>query len=480
MKTLHVPLIAAILIAVSSCCCAASHWVSPTGNDNNPGTQQQPWQSLSKASASIKSGDSLYLSGVLNGTLSLDAPCTVQGPATIDAGSGSGVYIYDAAGVSIKQLMITGSGTGSNSGSGVLAYADLPNGVKLQGLTLANLTISGFGQSGITIGSWNGSTGWANVNVSNCTLYDNLLNGFNSYSQSAAAHPNWCLTNVTAYGNLGTSGSGNSGSGICLGDVTNCLVDHCVAYDNGAQGNGGVGIWTYASSYVTIENCISYSNHTSGTCDGDGYDLDGGTTNSTLQYNYSYQNDGAGFLVCEYSGAAPNSNNVVRYNISQNDGAKNGYAALSFFSTIGCLVYGNTTYGSAAAVNMWDWNGSQLAFYNNDFFTTGDLIACSESSNTATFRNNNLHTCGSSWNVWFNGKDYTSVASWESSQLAVNPNLASPGNGPSGYIQNSDSPLHGAGADLCSLGISCGSQDFYGSPLPAAGQPFDIGAEQAP
>lgn len=409
---------AAILAAVSTCCCAASYWVSPTGSNSNPGTQQQPWQTLSKASSSIKSSDSLYLSGTLSGTLSLTVPCTVEGPATINAGSGNGIYIYNAAGVNISQLTITGSGPGSNSGSGVLAYTDLPNGVKVQGLTLKGLTVSGFGADGVLIGSWNGSTGWANVSISNCTLYNNRLNGLDSYSQSLAAHQNWSLTNVTAHDNTGTSSSGITGSGICIGDVTNCLVDDCVAYNNGTQGNGGVGIWTFESKYVTIQYCDSYSNHTAGTADGGGFDLDGGATYCTLQYNYSHQNDGAGLLVCDYSGGAPNNNNVVRYNISENDGAKNGYAGMAIYSTVGCVVYGNTVYGKGCALNVWEWNGPQLAFYNNDFLTTGSLVAFSGNSNTAAFKNNNFFTYGSSWNVYFAGKDYANVGSWLSGQYA--------------------------------------------------------------
>lgn len=467
-----------ILVAVSTSCCAASYWVSPSGNDKDKGTQQAPWKTLAKASKSIKSGSSLYLSGTLDGELKLSVPCAVQGPATIDAGSGDGIYIYNAAGVSVSDLTITGKGFTSNSGSGVLAYTDLSNGVKVKGLTLNNLTVSGFGQDGIEIGAWKGSTGWANVKISDCTVYNNLMDGLNTYSQSVAANQDWSVTNVTAHDNPGTSGSGNSGSGICLGGVSNCVVDHCTAYNNGTKGNGGVGIWTYASSAITIENCVSYSNHTSGNTDGDGFDLDGGTTNSTLQYNYAYDNDGAGFLVCQYSGAAANAGNIVRYNISQDDGGKNSYAGLFIYSTVGCQVYGNTVYGSALALKIYEWNGTQLEFYNNDFLTTGNSIAYSGSSNTATFKNNNFFTYGSSWNVSINGKNYTSVGSWQSGQSAVNPLLASPGSGTGGYLQLAGSPLHGSGTDLTSCSINCGPTDFYGNPTPTTGGAFDVGAEQ--
>ena len=52
-------------------------------------------------------------------------------------------------------------------------------------------------------------------------------------------------------------------------------------------------------------------------------------TNSVMQYNYSHDNDGAGYGLYQGSTSAPWSNNVVRYNISQNDGRKNGYGAIT-------------------------------------------------------------------------------------------------------------------------------------------------------
>jgi len=49
-----------------------------------------------------------------------------------------------------------------------------------------------------------------------------------------------------------------------------------------------------------------------------------------MQYNYSHDNDGAGYGIYEYVGAPPWSNNIVRFNISQNDGARILTPASSF------------------------------------------------------------------------------------------------------------------------------------------------------
>ena len=45
--------------------------------------------------------------------------------------------------------------------------------------------------------------------------------------------------------------------------------------------------------------------------------------NSVMQYNYSHDNDGAGYLLAQFTYAREFTNNIVRYNISENDGRKN-------------------------------------------------------------------------------------------------------------------------------------------------------------
>ncbi len=69
-------------------------------------------------------------------------------------------------------------------------------------------------------------------------------------------------------------------------------------------GNGPVGIWAYEADSVIIQHCISYKNKTSkGGEDGGGYDLDGGTTNSVIQYCYPMKTREALFGIFRYAGA---------------------------------------------------------------------------------------------------------------------------------------------------------------------------------
>ena len=54
--------------------------------------------------------------------------------------------------------------------------------------------------------------------------------------------------------------------------------------------------------------------------DGGGFDLDGGVTNSVVEYSLSFFNAGNGFLVCQFDGnILPVVNNTIRYSVSYLD-----------------------------------------------------------------------------------------------------------------------------------------------------------------
>ena len=113
---------------------------------------------------------------------------------------------------------------------------------------------------------------------------------------------------------------------------------------------------------VRIANCVSFHNSNGhpgdpSYYDGGGFDLDGGTTNSVIEYSLSFENSGPGFLVCQYAGhTRPTANNTVRYSVSYHDGlfSANGAGGLQWYSPDATLtataVYGVTVFTNATSM----------------------------------------------------------------------------------------------------------------------------------
>jgi hypothetical protein len=174
----------------------------------------------------------------------------------------------------------------------------------------------------------------------------NVRAGIVIWGQSRGAHRNVSIVEAEAYRNLGDpSMTTNSGSGIVLGQVDGAVVERSTAYENGPlcmAHQCGAGIWTYDSNAVTFRNNVSHHNRTGSNVDGDGFDFDGGVTNSVMEGNLSHDNDGAGYLLCQYPGVGPHTGNVLRGNESRRDGAKTGFGAIHFYGDVGSAeIVGN-------------------------------------------------------------------------------------------------------------------------------------------
>ena len=538
---------AAICLAAAGSARAADYYVSPSGNDSGPGTSPGTgaWQTLLKVYLqNFGAGDRILFEGgqSFGGTLAFgpdDAgtaanPIIVSsyggGRATINAGSNKGVSIYNTAGFAISELILTGgwdaTSQGGNTSNGIEIYMDLPGAAKLDFVHVDHVEVRGFKQNGILIGAWpaDGSkSGWTNVQLTGCVAHDNGGAGISSFgyfsgSASTYAHANIVVRDCTAYSNRGIQNTGNhSGNGILLADVNGAMIERCLAYDNGDLNNytngGPIGIWTYDSNAVLIQFNESHSNKTGGsTPDGGGFDLDGGVTNSTVQFNYSHGNQGAGYLVYQFSGARPLlGGNVIRYNISENDGRKGGYAGI--WTGGGSAVknnhfHNNTLYISMAPSGMPTavkniGVGTGNTVRNNIFQASGGVLLIN-SSNTGTskllFQGNNYWSGVSPFAIKWGASTYSTLAAWRTATgqekngaantgSAVNPLLNDPGNGGTignpallgqlnAYRLQPASPMINTGLDLLALfGVSPGSRDYFANPLPQGGT-YDIGAHE--
>jgi hypothetical protein len=294
----------------------------------------------------------------------------------------------------------------TNSQEGLSFYNDLAGNVKQDHIYVDGVDISGFGGIGLTIGGYNGSSGYNDVRFTNVVSHDNREAGITTYGYTFnTASPNYANTNVyvghcLAYNNDGDPASiGNTGNGIVLGSVNGGIIERCIAHDNGINNTpseGPAGIWAYDSNAVTIQYNESFHNRSGSKAGGDGFALDQSVSNSVMQYNYSHENDGAGFLVFAGAGLT-NSGNVVRYNISQNDARKNYYGGIDIAGAVNGLdVYNNTVYLSLgpSPTNLVIRNISALPQnlrIRNNIFSGGYMPVNSVADSTYVFQGNDYH-----------------------------------------------------------------------------------------
>ena len=127
--------------------CAAQQrdfYVSPAGDDTGPGSLFVPWRTIDRVNGeSFRAGDRIHFEGgeTFAGTLRFGAddtgsptnPIVVDSygleRAVIDAGTGTGIDVYNTAGIEIRDLVVRGGWDADlqtgNVGSGISFYVDL-------------------------------------------------------------------------------------------------------------------------------------------------------------------------------------------------------------------------------------------------------------------------------------------------------------------------------------------------------------------
>ncbi|SFU39963.1 Right handed beta helix region [Pontibacter akesuensis] len=516
---------------------AETYYISPQGNDGaNSGTSlEQPWQTITKVNATrFAPGDTILFKGgaTFQGSIQFlpgaggtaDKPIVLSsygtGKAIISSGTLPGLKVYNAAGFKVVNLIFEGSGQWKDAQShGIDFYMDLPNNTRLDFIAIDSVEVSGYRLTGISVGSWKGASGYDNISITNSSVHDNGDAGIATYAEATLGHRNLYVGYNKVYNNSGLPEKTDlhSGNGILVGGVDGAVVEFCEAYNNGwlnAWTTGGpVGIWGYHCNNLVIQYNESHHNKTGTTKDGGGFDIDGGCTDCTMQYNYSHDNEGAGYLVAQYVNAPPMKGVTIRYNISENDGRSNGYGAIHLWSSganggIQDLhIYNNTVYLSPAESGdpkaLYVQEGGKTVAYirNNIFQTTGGLeVVQAQQTSDLRLEGNNYWAGEGNLKINWNGSTYTSLTDWRAATgqemlpdsavgLTVAPLLKKPGQGIiladprklhtlTGYELQDTSWLIGKGLDLQKLySIAVGPVDFFGNDLTSR-KAFSIGAHQ--
>jgi Right handed beta helix region len=547
----------------------ASHWLSAYcsepgevglayhvdvfGRDDNPGTSpEKAWRTIERANRhDFKPGDRLLFAGsqTFAGNLIIGAndaetperPVVIgtygQGRAAIKAGLGTAVLVKDASGVDVRDILCEGAGMSKNHGCGVAFVNTLPGNVRLKHVRIRNVDARGFGCDtkspldssgdfrppagcGVFVGgdpSDKSKSGFDDIEIDGCDLYENeyygaLITGCWDEKATRYANHGLVVAGCRFHGNAGDPDyrQKHSGSDLLVEDTDGGLVDRCVAWENGALCNqtpgGPCGIWTAGSRRITIQRCESFRNRTGNAPDGDGFDLDGGSIECVLQYNYSHDNDGAGILVYTYPYAPwADRGNIVRYNICEGDAVKLGdYGAIHVgndgHGMSGIEIYHNTFFAGASARTVVSLHGKDVgvSFRNNLIVApTGCPLVTNDHDTDAIIFQGNLYWSGGRAFKTAGAKTCDSLDAWRTTgkemvngkavgifadpllKLSAPPvqaiDLTQPGKF-ARYQPSAGSPAADAAIDLkARFNLDRGGLDFLGTKT-ATGNPPDIGA----
>lgn len=454
------------------------------GNDSNTGTSPgTAWKTLSKVnSITFQPGDSILLK------------C---------GGSWTGQLYPKGNGVNGSPIILSSYGTGAKpiiAGGGVSSavYLKDPSYWEISKLEVTNSLDFNTCRQGINIGVGDGAV-HHHVYVTDCYIHnvDNVLDysqDYDPFNRSAALlferyYGSTAITKLDdvrvqnntieyssqglvtyncidfdlLFSNLYVANNNFNyiyNNSICLNSCDSPLVEYNVAANGSSQWNTNTcGMWP-----IICENAVFQYNEVYGqtnTYDGEGFDSDWNCHNSVFQYNYSHDNVGGGFLICNYgndpSATHYNDGTIIRYNVLQN----NGQCVFSFNGpSTNTKIYNNSVYipsGNTGVVKRdveWGGYASGISFKNNIFYNLG---------NTSY---DNVSSAVYNYNIFYG--DHPASEPSDAHKLTSDPMFVYPGNGDNGlgtvdgYKLMSGSPAINSGTVI----TNNGGKDYWGNSLP--------------
>ena len=324
---------------------------------------------------SYGSGTAPKLAGRSGATISIAASgITVDGLEVTNAKGTTGIYIEpmdvgEVKNITVKNCNIHDVNTAQNNFAGYatggiivqVGGGEAPTWIN--GLHIKNNTITDVSRVGITVTSLN----WA---------FRPGRWGNNDYAKEG-----WYpLKNCVVSGNTVKN---SAGDGIVVFCTEGALIEKNTVYNAACTKHTGyaiAGLWTSNTSKSVIQyNEVAYTRLKDGNADGEAFDIDITEDNTTLQYNYSHDNESGFLLMCNVDdGLKISKNAVVRYNLSVNDATKSGQGVFMLtHQNPGTQIYNNTIYMGGKSrhvypVFAWGWEDktwpAKITFTNNIFY----------------------------------------------------------------------------------------------------------------
>jgi hypothetical protein len=502
----------------------SNYYVDATnGNDANDGsTPLTAWKSIAKINAiTFVGGDSILFkcgevwtgttlapkgSGNLNRRIVVSKYGNGALPKINADGNGlhneNGVYLYNQEYITISDLEITNNYAATMTDTvvrkGVYVLANNKGVVK--GITLKNLVIHD------VLGTYdftNESGGiFCNITGTNTiTRFDSLLiEGCKVYNVDKIGISNqstWDGRDITGdYGSTPWRPSTNyvirncevdssGGNGMIIRDAKAPLVEYNYLYKCGKRYSGNA-LFTFGCDDALVQyNESAFTVYNAGDVDASGFDGDYRCKRTIFQYNYSHDNDGGFAVVVCNPGGTParfDDSTVFRYNISQNDGHRNGSInnegqIISITGqTTNTFIYNNTIYSSNDynyVVLQRPWGGSGSVFPTNTYYYNNIFYL---NKSTANFTFGNSVNTVFDYNLFYQPLGGNHPIDPHS--ITTNPNFVNPGNGTQGLNTVAGYKLQNTSPCINSGKIVTGAptKDFFGNAMPIG--ITDIGASE--
>jgi hypothetical protein len=539
-----------VLLPLSPAAAAGTtYYVNCAAATDGNGSSVSPWNNLTTVNGTIFApGDSLLFargttcmgsfvfssSGSSSNRITIGAYGTGALPAIDGTGYNRAVKLLDTSYVTMQDLEVKNSKVW-----GILLTTD--HDAPAVGITLQNLVVHHVTGGDYTAMSakWTGLVVFApgmivepdmtkgsgvydrksyfdDVLIDNVTAYDTTLwAGIFVWGVQIDQDFQWakdCVNKAIQSRNITIQNStvhNTYGDGITQYCSQNGTIQNNVVYQSGMQPppvsiGTPVGLWWWSSENMLGQLNEAYDNHSPGV-DGGGYDIDYGSTNSTMQYNYGHQNSTYCTSVFGYSGAT--TTNIVRYNVCAGDGTVHTYKKKKPSGG-----YVDTTMPGDSEIYVCTWNGGKLVntwIYNNTFYvdstgqTAGLISDCpggGDAESGAIFRNNLvtsvipnvlgdvsvLNNRARDYNLyWYTGGTFTDPNPEPHSIYNQNPlvngfGYEGIGRPTTQWTLQAGSPAVDRGTSACTglSGCSVGTRDFFGNAIPLGGA-YDIGADEA-
>ena len=243
---------------------AATFYVSPSGNDSNPGTAALPWLTLQNAMNNLQAGDTVDVAagdyaGFSDGFANAAVSGSAGAPITFDAAPGAVIDApnpYTADGIDLEPgcnyLTIEGF-TVQNPASDSISRA----GIRVTGSNYVQVLNNNVNNCG----DWGIFTGMANYILVQGNTASNSQVQHGIYISNACVGP--VVSDNIVFGNhdCGIQFNGDLSQGG-NGLITGGTVEGNVVYNNGTGGGSAINCDGLQSSL--IENNLLYNNHATG------------------------------------------------------------------------------------------------------------------------------------------------------------------------------------------------------------------------